>query len=461
MQNFARVIINAKAMPLGLLLLHFIAHILLGVLGIIDPFELFNLLLLFANIVACILVLRAKGDMLLGTASMAIIALHMIIGQRLAPDSLTSGAVLLVNLLILYVGIRINEHLPVRYWYSFVVSYFVLFFIFIVLLDNAEALFLLFLMGLAACARSLRLLSFFWAITLSFTFCQPYAWESLIISFIILTALFRAKGALKSPIALVFLGTGLSLMFLVLLPVIVGAMNEDLHNIEAMLRDPRIISALLTTIKTATVSTVILMLFGVPLAYAISRLKFTGKILILSLIDLPIIIPQSAAGIALLTVFGRNQFLGNMFFDVFGVPIDGTAIGIIIAQVFVSMPFLIKASISAFDAVPFELEQVAQTLGAPPRGAFWRIALPLASKGVMVGAVLAWARAAGEFGAVVIIAPTPETAPVAAFNRFNSVGLVETGPLVALLILFSLAMFFLLQSAIRFLPTANPTEARL
>ena len=229
-------------------------------------------------------------------------------------------------------------------------------------------------------------------------------------------------------------------------------MGEQLVNIEPVLRDPRIQSAIGLTFITATVSTVILMLFAVPLAYAVSRLRF---------IDLPVVIPQSVAGIALISVLGRNQFIGELIHRYTGMAIDNTVLGIIVAQVIVALPFITKSSIAAFDAVPQELEVVAKTLKASSFSAFRRVALPLASRGIFFGAVLAWARAAGEFGAVVIIAPTPVTAPVEAYNRFSDpgIGMVETMPLVVVLLLFSFAMFFLLQTSVRLLPSRGDGEA--
>jgi molybdate/tungstate transport system permease protein len=104
-----------------------------------------------------------------------------------------------------------------------------------------------------------------------------------------------------------------------------------------------------------------------------------------------------------------------------------------------------KSALAAFEAVSPALERSARTLGASAFSAFRRIALPLSAKGLFIGAVLAWARAAGEFGAVLFIAAYPVTAPIAIYNRFTSVGLVEVAPLVATLLLFSISMFFLLQ----------------
>lgn len=432
-----------------------------------DPLELFNVILLLGNIFAGVVILAGKRDIILGGGVMFLVATHAFIGHRLAPDALTSGAILLVNILTIYVGITIYRRLPSRHWIAYVVSYFVLFAIFIKspipqlpAMSNAEALFLLFLMGLAACARSMRMLAYFWALTLSFTFCQPYAWESLIISFMILTVMFGAKGALRSHITLVFLGVGLALVLFVLLPIIMLIVNQDLHNLWKVLGDPRIRGAIFTTVLTATLSTIFLVIFAVPFAYALSRLRFPGRTLLLSLIDVPIVVPQSAAGIALAAVFASQQPLGQTLFYLFGVRFDGTMLGVCLAQVFVAMPFITKASLAAFDAVPQNLEIAGRTLGANPRETFWRIALPLAGRGVFLGAVLAWARAAGEFGALYFIARTPETAPVSVYNKFQSVGVAETGPLVATLLIFSVVMFFLLQFASRSLPVMHDAERR-
>ena len=166
---------------------------------------------------------------------------------------------------------------------------------------------------------------------------------------------------------------------------------------------------------------------------------------LLSLIDIPIIIPQSAAGIAMLQLFGKQQYLGELLFNIFGIRFDGTVLGICLAQIFTAMPFLMKSALASFEAVPPALERSARTLGASAFSAFRRIALPLSAKGLFIGAVLAWARAAGEFGAVLFIAAYPVTAPIAVYNRFTSVGLVQAAPLVSTLLLFSLLMFFLLQ----------------
>jgi len=439
----------------GILAAHIVGHVSLALTGYLRGLEFFNLLLLVGNVAIGAVLLRTERNLTLGAGTMFLVAAHGLIGHRLAPDALTSGAILMVNVLVLYVGLNLYTRLPLRYWLAFVASYGALFVIFLRLLSNAEALFLLFLMGLSACARSMRLMAYFWVITLSLTFFQPYHWEAMLALGFILTAAFAARGRVASPTAVLFLVCGLALVFLVLLPVLVVMLGEDVRNIERVLRDPRVRAAVATTMKTASISTAVLLVGGVPLAYAVSRLRFTGKALVLSLIDIPIVIPQSVAGIALVRVFGRQQFIGEALFAWFGLRFEGTLLGICLAQVFVAMPFLVKTAIAAFDSVPEDLEISARTLGASSWEAFRRVALPLAARGIFLGAVLAWARAAGEFGALLFIAPTPETAPVAAYNRFNSVGLVESAPLVAALLIFTLVMFFLLQFVSRWLPGAR------
>ncbi len=437
--------------PAALLSLHLALYIASGARGWLQPFELFNLLLLASNIAIAVFLRKGKGDPLAGAGIMLIIAGHAVIGQRIAPDPLTGGALLLVNILILYTGFKVFEKLTFAHAIAFACSYFVLFFLFLRWLDNAHCLFLLALMGLAASARDFKLLAYFWALVLSFTFCQPYAWQAILISFFFLKIMFSASMKPASTTAILFLACGLGFVFFVLFPVVVLLLEEDPRNVVNILKDARIRDAMVLTAFTATISTAVLALFCIPLSYAVSRVTFYGKPMLLSLMDIPIVIPQSAAGIALLRTFGKKQFLGEVFFDLFGIQFDGTMLGICLAQIFVAMPFMAKSAIAAFDAAPAALEQSARTLGASSFSAFRRVALPLAARGLFIGSVLAWARAAGEFGAVLFIASFPVTAPVAVYNRFVSVGLVQVAPLVTTLLLFSLVMFFLLQYVSRLL----------
>lgn len=450
----------SKYILLGLTALYAVGFIAFSLLHYLQPFTALNILLSITVLSVGCLSLRTSWDPYFIAGIIIIIMGLVFVGEVISPDNLTSGAILLTGIIVLYVGLQLLRHLPRWRLGLFVGGYLVLFWIFVEKLSNAEPLFILYLLGLSATARSVRLTVYFWAVVVSFSFCQPYAWESLLVFAFVITALFGARGRARSLTTTLFLGAGLLLVFSLLFPIISLLVGQDLHSYDVLLRDPRIRAAMSLTLVTAGISTLLLLLFVVPLAYALSRLRFPGRQVLLSLIDLPIVIPQSAAGIALLLIWGRRQFFGGMLGDLTGIYVDGTVVGICVAQLFVAMPFLAKSALSAFDAVGEELEAVAATLGAPPFSVYWRIALPLAAQGIAAGAVLAFARAAGEFGALVILAPTPETAPVAVFNRFNSMGLSEAAPLVSLVLLLSLGAFFLLQLVTRLLPLAHRTPGQ-
>jgi len=439
---------------------YLVTYVVLCVLRELQPFALLNLLLSAGVVVICAPAMIRRQSDAFSVGALLLIAANVFFGQRLAPTLLTNGAVLLTGLLVLYVGLKINAHLSRRQLIVFVAGYLALFGLFVVQLPNAEPVFILSLLGLAATARSLRLTAYFWATVVSFSCCQPYAWESLLALYLLLSALFGATGAARSRTTLLFLAGGLLLVLALLFPVMSIMVGQDTHSLLLLLHDPRIRSAIGLTLATAGVSTLILFLGITPLAYAMSRLRFPGRALLLSLIDLPIVIPQSAAGIALLCVLGRKQYLGGLLGNQFGIYFDGTVLGICLAQLFVAMPFMAKSALAAFDAADVELETMARTLGASNWNVFMRVALPLAARGLAMGAVLAFARAAGEFGALLFLAPTPETAPIAVFNRFNSMGMVEVAPLVSLLLLLSLGLFFLLQLATRLLPSVEDDGCR-
>jgi molybdate/tungstate transport system permease protein len=165
---------------------------------------------------------------------------------------------------------------------------------------------------------------------------------------------------------------------------------------------------------------------------------------LLALVDLPVVIPHTAAGIALLTVIGRHSLLGRATGG-----LVGTSAGIALAMAFVSTPYLLSAAREAFTAVPVRLEQVARTLGASPARVFFTISLPLAGRGVLSGMILMWARGISEFGAVIIIAYYPMTTPVLIFQRFNDYGLPYARSVAQLLIAVCIVIFIVLRFVAR------------
>jgi molybdate/tungstate transport system permease protein len=189
------------------------------------------------------------------------------------------------------------------------------------------------------------------------------------------------------------------------------------------------------------------MVTGVPLAYLLARRKFAGKRLLEAIINLPVVIPHTAAGIALLLVFGRRGLLGQ-WFSPLGITFTDNLGGIVVAMLFVSLPFLVNLSREAFALVDEEFEKVALIDGASQWQAFFTVTLPLAWRGVLGGAVMMWARGISEFGAVVILAYHPKIVPILVYERFEGFGLDAAQPIALLLILVALVVFISLRLAL-------------
>ncbi|MBN1978139.1 MAG: ATP-binding cassette domain-containing protein [Anaerolineae bacterium] len=212
------------------------------------------------------------------------------------------------------------------------------------------------------------------------------------------------------------------------------------------LLDEEVRSAILLTFQASLIATALAFVCGVPLAYLLARTDFPGKWLVEGIVDVPVVVPHSAAGIALLMVFGRRTLLGQAF-GLFDLKFVSAAPGIVIAMLFVSLSFLVNAAREGFEAVDPRLEHVARTLGASPWQAFWRVAFPLAWRSILSGMILMWARGLSEFGAVVILAYHPMIAPVLLYERFESFGLNYARPVAALMILICLGTFVALRAA--------------
>jgi molybdate/tungstate transport system permease protein len=209
-------------------------------------------------------------------------------------------------------------------------------------------------------------------------------------------------------------------------------------------KDPEVQRSIGLTLWVSMAATVAFALGGIPLAYLLARHDFAMKRFVLGIIDLPIVIPHSAAGIAVLGFVTRDSVLGK-FGSTIGLDFVGAPAGIAIAMAFVSLPFLISAARDGFAAVPVRLEQAALNLGASPARVFFTIALPLAWRNVISGMILMFARGMSEFGAIVIIAYHPMVTPVLIWERFNSFGLSYARPVAVLFIIVSLLFFIALR----------------
>jgi molybdate transport system permease protein len=181
--------------------------------------------------------------------------------------------------------------------------------------------------------------------------------------------------------------------------------------------------ALLLSIKTTAATMTILILVGTPAAYVLARGRFVGNRALNTLVDLPIVLPPSASGIALLLAFGRLGLLGQ-YLNAFGITLSFTTVAVVMAEVFVAAPFYVRQAATGFAEVDRATEEAALVDGADRAAAFFRVTVPLAFPALVSGAVTAWARALGEFGATIIFAGNfrgiTQTIPLAIYSEFQS-----------------------------------------
>jgi molybdate/tungstate transport system permease protein len=243
---------------------------------------------------------------------------------------------------------------------------------------------------------------------------------------------------------LVFSALGGLLLLFIILPLVSILLGTTPQNFWLALTDPEVLRSISLTFGAAAVATSLAIVTGVPLAFLLARRNFRGKRLLEALVNLPIVIPHTAAGVALLLVFGRRGLLGQWLTPM-GFAFTDNVAGIVVGMLFVSLPFLVNMSREAFSLLDDELELVASIDGASPWQAFWHVSLPQAWRGVLAGALMMWARGISEFGAVVILAYHPKIVPVLVFERFNGFGLVAAQPVAALLVLVALMSFTFLR----------------
>jgi molybdate transport system permease protein len=206
--------------------------------------------------------------------------------------------------------------------------------------------------------------------------------------------------------------------------------------------------ALVLSLTTSAVAMAAIVVIGTPIAYTLARSTSRVARVIDALVDLPILLPPAVAGIALLTAFGRAGILGDAL-DTAGIRIGFSTAAVVIAQIFVGAPFYIRSARAGFMKVEQRLEDVAADLGAPPWRVFRKIILPLARNSLLAGAVLAWARALGEFGATIMFAGNrqgvTQTMPLAIYERFGAGDLPTAITFSALLLAVSVILLVLVR----------------
>ena len=218
-----------------------------------------------------------------------------------------------------------------------------------------------------------------------------------------------------------WLATGLALAFLVV-PVVAIFLRVPPGELVDALGSDVARDALRVTFQTTVVAQAVILLVGTPAAYLLATRRFRGRSLVITLVELPLVLPPAVAGVGLLAAFGRFGLLGGTL-SALGVEVAFTRLAVVLAIVFVAGPFFVRTAIAAFEAVDANLVDASRTLGAGPGGTFARVALPLASGGLGAGAALSFARGLGEFGATIMFAGSlqgvTQTLSLAVYEQFD------------------------------------------
>jgi molybdate/tungstate transport system permease protein len=244
----------------------------------------------------------------------------------------------------------------------------------------------------------------------------------------------RAGGALLGGLLVLFIVGPLLRLLWEASPATLGAAAAD----------PEVRDSIALTVLCASAATGLALVLGLPVGYALARIRFPGSGILRGILDLPVVIPHPVAGLALLLFLGRHSPVGAALGQI-GIEVVSHVPGIVAAMLFVSAPLVVSGAREAFAGVDPKLERVARTLGDSGWTAFRRITLPLAGRGILAGALLAWGRSVSEFGAIVILAYHPQVASVLIFDRFTVFGLPAAVPAAALLLLVALLVFTLLR----------------
>lgn len=242
---------------------------------------------------------------------------------------------------------------------------------------------------------------------------------------------------------LIIFFSSLVLLFIIA-PVLGLYLNTTPHQYVETIADNEVIDSIILTLLVSMLATFIFGIAAIPFAYLLAKKQFRFKRIINGIIDIPIVIPHSAAGIAILGIISRDTWLGKSA-QYFGINFVSGTFGIATAMAFVSLPFLINAARDGFSAVPDKMEKAALSLGASPFQVFVKISLPLAWRSILSGFIMMFARGMSEFGAVVIIAYHPMIVPVLIYERFGAYGLDYSRPVAAIFVFICLCIFTLLR----------------
>ena len=356
----------------------------------------------------------------------------------------TNAVIFAANILFFLTGVTVYKKSSFTKFTLYLFGYLLLF-IFVFLLKNSPLLFTLFIIMFSAFFPATRLLVYLLIFIFSVVFITPYwlqVFLTLAFYYTIAVAIYKKT---FSKFMTGMFTVGFLFLFFIIFPILYFSLQITPQTLIAVFKNNEFIRALMNSLITSAISTLIILILGTPFAYVMARADFKGKNFLDNLIDLPILIPQTVAGIALLVLLGPKSPLGEFMYKNCRIAITNGYLGIVAAQVFVSSPFFIRSAINAFEGVDQRLEDTSRTLGASPLGTFMRISLPLAGSGIFNGCILSWARALSEVGSVMVIAYHPMTAPVFLYDQFVQYGLSETQPAAILLVITCLWAFISLR----------------
>jgi molybdate transport system permease protein len=223
------------------------------------------------------------------------------------------------------------------------------------------------------------------------------------------------------PVVATFAAALVAFAFL-LLPIVALFTHQSLGQLVRQLSNPVVTDAIVVSAKTSVVAQAAILLVGTPTAYLIARNRFPGRSFVVTLVELPLVLPPAVAGIGLLVAFGRFGLLGSTF-DALGIDVAFNQAAVVLAVAFVASPLYVRQAIASFEAIDLDLVAASRTLGAGPARTFFRVVLPLARGGLAAGSALALARGLGEFGATIMFAGSfqhvTQTLPLAIYAEFD------------------------------------------
>jgi molybdate transport system permease protein len=261
----------------------------------------------------------------------------------------------------------------------------------------------------------------------------------------------RRRAVIRGVLAvLFFLAIAVALTFLVL-PVVAIFTHVPVGRLLHEFSNPIVTDALVVSLKTIVVSQIAILLLGTPTAYFLASRRFPGRPLVVTLVELPIVLPPAVAGIGLIVAFGRVGLLGSTF-DALGIDVSFNQAAVVLAISLVAGPFYVRQAIASFEAVDKNLIAASRTLGAGPLRTFFKVTLPLARGGLAAGEAICIARGLGEFGATIMFAGSlqrrTQTLPLAVYTTFEAQnGLDVALAISALLVIVSLAILIALKGS--------------